>query len=77
MTIVSPVEIFRPAIMLRATSIIMAHQHPSGDPEPSRQDMEATVRLKTIGDTIGISLTDHFVIGNNSYSSLRQMGLIR
>jgi len=77
MTIVSPVEIFRPAIMLRATAIIMAHQHPSGDPEPSRQDMEATVRLKAVGDSIGISLADHFVIGNNRYSSLRQMGLIR
>lgn len=68
-TIIHPREIFAPAIEKRAVAIFLIHNHPSGDPQPSTQDMEITKRLVTVGDTIGISIVDHIIMGADSYYS--------
>jgi len=74
-TVVDPIEVFRPAIQLRAAGIIMAHQHPSGDAEPSREDKEVTSRVKKAGDIIGIKLLDHMIIGaHGKWTSLAERG---
>ncbi|MBQ6501535.1 MAG: JAB domain-containing protein [Mogibacterium sp.] len=67
---VHPREIFKHAILSNAASIVVAHNHPSGDPEPSAQDIDATKRLKEAGNILGIPLLDHIVIGSSSYTSL-------
>lgn len=76
-TSVHPREVFNPAIRKGAAGIIIAHNHPSGDPTPSREDIDATKRLVEAADIIGIKLVDHLIIGENSYVSLRAEGLIR
>ena len=76
-TVVDPIEIFRPAIQLRATGVIMAHQHPSGDHRPSEQDKTATVRVKQGGDILGIKLLDHMVIGGDGrWTSMAILGYV-
>jgi len=78
----NPVEILRPAISSAAHAIVLVHNHPSGDPSPSRADHDATKRMKTACDAIGIELTDHIVIGCRStsadepYFSFREAGLL-
>ena len=64
-TILHPREIFRQAIRLGAVSVIVAHNHPSGDPAPSDEDIAETKRLREVGDLVGIPLDDHVVIGRN------------
>ncbi len=76
MSIVSPREIFVNAVKYKAVSIALLHNHPSGDPSPSRQDIEATYRVKEAGELIGISLIDHIIIGDNRYVSLKREGLL-
>jgi len=73
---VQPREIFREAIAAGATALIMAHNHPSGDPEPSEDDVRLTHRLQRCGETLGIELIDHLVVGSNDYVSLRARRLI-
>ena len=68
-SLVHPREIFRPAISDSAKSIILAHNHPSGDITPSTQDNQITQRIKAAGELLGISLLDHIIIGNESYYS--------
>lgn len=75
-SIVHPREVFKVAIKCSAASIIIAHNHPSGDPTPSREDIEITRRLAEVGRIMGIELIDHLVIGHKSYCSLKEKGAI-
>ena len=65
-TLVHPREVYRLAVLNSIDSIIVAHNHPSGDPAPSEQDVELTSRLKDAGKILGIELIDHIVVGNDS-----------
>lgn len=71
-----PREIFHSAIKNLANSIIVVHNHPSGDPSPSTQDIEITKKLKKAGDLLGIELTDHIIITKDNYFSFKQRGLL-
>lgn len=75
-TLVHPREVFAPAIEKRAAAICIAHNHPSGHPEPSEDDMEATKRIKEAGRLLGISVLDHLIFTENSYYSLMEHGQI-
>ena len=68
------VEVFKPAILYSAGAIAVAHNHPSGDPEPSAEDKSFTQRLARAGDLLGIKLLDHVVIGDGDYVSLKERG---
>jgi DNA repair protein RadC len=68
-------NVFRTAISEGASAIILVHNHPSGDPEPSRRDIEATKSLAKAGKLIGIAVLDHIVIGSNRYASMKEAGL--
>lgn len=69
-------EIFHEAILKRAAFIVILHNHPSGDPTPSMDDKEATARLRGAGELMEISLLDHIIIGDNSYFSFYESGLL-
>ncbi len=69
-SIVHPREVFRAAIIGNAVGIIVAHNHPSGCPEPSAEDREVTTQLRKAGEIVGIALVDHVVVGENQYHSL-------
>lgn len=71
-SLVSPRELFIEALECGAVSIIMIHNHPSGDPTPSKSDFLLTKRVKDAGDLIGIELLDHIIIGNNCYISFAE-----
>ncbi|MBE5939838.1 MAG: DNA repair protein RadC [Lachnospiraceae bacterium] len=71
----SPRELFIEALKMEAVNIILLHNHPSGDPTPSGNDIENTKRIMEAGKIIGINLIDHIIIGDNSYISLRKDGL--
>ena len=73
---VSPREIFVEALRLHAVSIILVHNHPSGDPTPSQSDIDLTQRVKEVGELVGIHLVDHVVIGDMRHFSFRGEGLI-
>lgn len=75
-TLVHPREVFRFAIMENSNSIIVSHNHPSGDPSPSKEDIAITNRLIQAGKLIGINVLDHLIIGNNKYISLREKRFI-
>ncbi len=75
-SIVHPREIFKTAINKSSASIIICHNHPSGDPTPSKEDINITLRIKECGSIIGIQLLDHIIIGNNKYISFKEEGLI-
>lgn len=72
-SLVHPREVFRPAIADCASSILLIHNHPSGDPTPSRQDHEITDRLKKAGDLLGINVIDHIVVGEGKAVSLAEL----
>lgn len=74
--LVSPREVFRPMIAEAAARFVAVHNHPSGDPQPSPEDVALTRRLAEVGALLGIALLDHVVIGRSGYASLRDMGLI-
>ena len=76
MSLVSPREIFKDALEANAAYIVLVHNHPSGDPEPSREDIIITKKIEDVGKLMGIPLLDHVVIGNNCYYSLRDSGYI-
>jgi len=73
---VHPRELFRNAIKRGAASVILVHNHPSGDPAPSREDMDITRRVKEVGNIIGIEVLDHIIIGDNKFTSLKANGLV-
>jgi DNA repair protein RadC len=75
-SIVHPREVFKPAVIMSAASIVLGHNHPSGDPSPSRQDMVLTQRLVQAGDLLGIKVLDHIIIGDGAYISFADRGLI-
>ena len=74
-SIVHPREVFRAAILHGAAAIILGHNHPSGDPTPSSDDMELTRRLVKSGELLGIEVLDHVIIGDTSIS-LKEKGLL-
>jgi DNA repair protein RadC len=74
-SIVHPREVFNPAIRKSCASIIMVHNHPSGDPSPSSEDVSITVRIAEAGKLIGIELVDHIIIGDGKYISMKEKGL--
>ncbi len=75
-SIVHPREVFKEAIIRSANRLVLIHNHPSGDPEPSAQDIQLTNRLTEAGRLIGIELLDHIIIGDGEYSSLKRLGYI-
>lgn len=75
-SIVHPREIFREAVRRSAASIICLHNHPSGDPAPSREDIDVTKRLAECGKIIGVDLLDHLIIGDNKFVSLKEKGYL-
>jgi DNA repair protein RadC len=75
-SIVHPREVFKEAFRRSAASIICIHNHPSGDPTPSREDIEVTKRLAESGKIIGIDVLDHLIIGENKFVSLKEKGYL-
>lgn len=75
-SIVHPREVYREAIKRSAASIICAHNHPSGDPSPSQEDIHVTKRLSESGKVIGIELLDHLIIGDHKFISLKEKGYL-
>lgn len=76
-SLVHPREVFRPAIRDGAAAIILAHNHPSGDPSPSAEDLAITGKLIEAGGLLDIQVLDHLVIGDGRYCSMREQGLAR
>jgi DNA repair protein RadC len=76
-TLVHPREVFKPAILAGSAAIVLAHNHPSGDPEPSADDVALTRRLASAGQLLGIEVLDHLVLGEDGrFVSLRQRGAL-
>src|SRR5690606_33586230 len=75
-SIVHPREVFKEAIKQSAASIIVAHNHPSGDPSPSREDINVTKRLIQAGEILGIECLDHLIIGDGRWISLKEKGYL-
>ncbi len=75
-SIVHPREIFREAVKRSTASIICAHNHPSGNPSPSPEDIEVTKRIKKAGHILGIELLDHVIIGDEQFISLKEKGFM-
>jgi DNA repair protein RadC len=75
-TPVYPREVVKRALELGATALILVHNHPSGDPSPSRDDIDMTKRLRDAGKPVGIVIHDHFIIGKNGLVSLAEQGVI-
>src|ERR1700728_5265105 len=74
-SLIHPREIFYPAIRHKAASIILVHNHPSGDPTPSQEDYDTTKTLIEAGRLMGIPIHDHLIIAEQGYISLRQKGI--
>ncbi len=75
-SLVHPRELFKKAILKSAAGVILVHNHPSGDPQPSDEDRQVTARMVEAGEIIGIEVLDHIVIGDGRYASLRERGLM-
>jgi DNA repair protein RadC len=75
-SLVHPREVFKEAITHSAASVVLAHNHPSGDPEPSEDDLKITKKLVESGKILGIEVIDHIIVGKNSFCSFREKGLI-
>ncbi len=75
-SLVHPREVFKDAILASSAALIVAHNHPSGDPTPSAEDKRVTQRLSEVGQIIGIELLDHVVIGDNRWVSLKERGML-
>lgn len=75
-SLASPREIFIEALKCEAVNIILVHNHPSGNPEPSGEDVVITTNIGNIGKFIGIEIIDHIIIGDNTYISLKEKGII-
>lgn len=75
-SIVHPREVFRAAIKCSSASVVCAHNHPSGDPTPSPEDIRMTERLCEAGEIVGIDVLDHIVIGDGEFISLKEQGLM-
>ena len=75
-SIVHPREVYKGAILSNSASVIFMHNHPSGDPEPSIDDMEITKRLEKAGEILGINVLDHIIVSSGGFYSFRQHNLI-
>lgn len=75
-SIVHPREVFKTALLSNAAALILVHQHPTGDPTPSREDIEITRRLKEVGEIMGIKVLDHIIVGDGEYLSFVERGLL-
>nr|WP_294667990.1 DNA repair protein RadC [uncultured Blautia sp.] len=75
-TLITPREIFLEAMKFHAVSVILVHNHPSGDPTPSDDDIKVTERVYRSGELLGVRLLDHVVIGDHKYVSFRELGLL-
>lgn len=75
-SLATPREVFIEALRYQAVSLVLVHNHPSGDPEPSREDILLTRRIKEVGELIGIRLQDHVIIGDGVFVSLKERGMI-
>ena len=75
-SIVHPREVFAPAVKASAAAVILVHNHPTGDPGPSSEDIAITRRLKESGDIMGIKVLDHIIVGDGDYVSLVERGLM-
>lgn len=69
-------EVFKSAVLSSAAAVLLIHNHPSGDPTPSREDREITRRLKDAGDLLGIPILDHVIVGEGEYLSFVERGLL-
>ncbi len=76
-SIVHPREVYLPAVAMSAASVVLAHNHPSGDPTPSEEDLAITRRLLEAGRILGIDLLDHVVVARESYASFKERRLLR
>lgn len=76
-SLVSPREIFLEALEIHAVNLVLVHNHPSGDAEPSREDIQMTRRICQAGELLGIQILDHIIIGDHCYSSMREKGILR
>lgn len=76
-TPIYPREIMRRSLEVGATAIILAHNHPSGDPSPSRGDIEATSRVAAAGNALGIQIHDHLILARSGWTSFRALGLLQ
>jgi DNA repair protein RadC len=75
-SIVHPREVFKAACLNNASAIILLHNHPSGEPEPSHEDIETTQRLVSAGNIMGIKVLDHVIVGYGKYISMKEQGLM-
>jgi DNA repair protein RadC len=75
-SIVHPREVFKPAVLASAASVVLVHCHPSGDPEPSEEDLSITRRLVQVGELLGIGVLDHVIVAKRGVVSLRSRGLL-
>ena len=75
-SIVHPREVFKTALLSNAAALILIHQHPTGDPNPSSEDINITRRLKEAGELMGIRILDHIIIGDGEYLSFVERGLL-
>jgi DNA repair protein RadC len=75
-SLVHPREVFKDALMHTAASVVLAHNHPSGDPEPSEDDITITKRLIEAGKILGVEVIDHIIVGKNGFFSFKEKGLI-
>ena len=75
-SLITPREIFLKALSYKAVYIVLVHNHPSGDPTPSSDDLLITARIKEVGDMLQLPLLDHIIIGDNKYTSLRDQGIV-
>ncbi len=76
-SLIHPREVFRFAVDNSAASIILVHNHPSGDPKPSKEDVEITQRLMDAGRLLEIPVLDHVILGDGTYNSLKDMGVVK
>lgn len=76
-TIVDPKQVLRPAVAVGAAAVVLVHNHPAGDPEPSMEDVTCTLRVHEGAEVLGIELHDHIVLSSAGYRSMSEMGLIR
>lgn len=76
-SLVHPREVFAPALTAAAASLVLSHNHPSGDPEPSPEDLDVTRQLVASGELLGIPVRDHVVLGDGRYVSLMERGMLR
>ncbi len=76
-SLVHPREVFREAVRHSAATVILAHNHPSGDPAPSMEDRNVTNQMVKAGDVMGIPVVDHIIIGDNKFISFKELGMLK